>query len=69
MKKVSESPYGMTETYTVKYWYINYEGYLRQGTEDFYTRSKSAHKNVEAFAKKYLSNLLSNVEIISVTYN
>ena len=69
MMKVSESPYGMSETYTVKYWYVNSEGYLRQGTEDFYAKGKSAHKNVEVFAKKYLSKLFSKVDIISVTYN
>lgn len=67
--KISESPYGMTETYTVKYWYVNHEGYLRQAEDDFYSRSKSAHAQVEAFAKKSLSKLLSKVEIISVIYN
>ena len=67
--KVSESPFSMSETYTVKYWYVNSEGYLRQGTEDFYAKGKSAHETVEAFAKKYLSKLFSKVDIISVTYN
>ena len=35
--KVSESPYGMTETYTVKFWYMNEDGFYRQTKEDFYT--------------------------------
>jgi hypothetical protein len=67
--KISESPYGMTETYTVKFWYQNAEGFHRQIDEDFYCNSKSAHDQVEHFAKQYLTKFYKEFRIISVTYN
>lgn len=66
--KISESPYGMSETYTVKFWYKNDEGFTRQTEEDFYTNSKSAHEEISKFALKTLSQYYKNIEIISVTY-
>ena len=45
--KVSESPYGMTESYTVKFWYTNEEGFYRQIEETIWANSKSAHEAVE----------------------
>lgn len=67
--KVSESPYGMTETYTVKFWYMNEDGFYRQTKEDFYTNSKSAHQQVENYAKKALTKFYKGFRIISVIYN
>ncbi len=67
--QVSDSPYGMTETYTVKFWYQNAEGYYRQSDEDFYADSKSAHDLVEKYAVKKLSKFYKNFRIISVVYN
>ena len=58
----------MTETYVVKFWYINYEGYLRQGKEEFYCNSKGKHKEIERYAKNALSKHLKDVRIISVIY-
>ncbi len=69
MTKISQSPYGMSETYTVKFWYTNAEGWYKQGEEDFYCNSKSKHKQVEAYAMSKLGALYSQVKIISVTYN
>jgi hypothetical protein len=66
--KVSESPYGMTESYTVKFWYSNEEGFYRQIEETLYADSKSAHKEVEKFAIKNLSKVYKNFRIISVIY-
>jgi hypothetical protein len=67
--KVSEAPYGMTETYTVKFWYQNEEGFFRQIEEDFYCNSKSAHEAVESYANKKLKRFYKNFRIVSVTYN
>lgn len=67
--KVSESPYGMTETYSVKFWFENGEGYVRQTTEDFYTNSKAAHRLVHNYAMRYLPEYYKKVQIISVIYS
>lgn len=68
MSKVSESPYGMSESYTVKFWYTNSEGFYRQLEEDLYANSKDAHHEVEQFAKRKLGKFYKNFRIISVTY-
>lgn len=67
--KVSESPYGFTETYTVKFWYQNEEGYWRQIEEDLYSNSKSAHDAVEKYFMKYVAKFYKGARIVSVTYN
>jgi len=64
--KVSESPYGMSETYTVKFWYKNEQGFDRQTTEDFYANSRSAHEAVEKFAQHQLSKHYTAARMISV---
>ena len=69
MAKIKVSPYGTTETYTVKFWYINLEGYHVQGSDDLYCNSKSAHKDVEKYFMKHLAVYYKNARIISVTYN
>jgi hypothetical protein len=67
--KVSESPYGFTETYTVKFWYQNEEGYWRQQEIGLYCNSKSAHSCVEKYFMKYLAKFYKGARIVSVTYN
>ncbi len=66
--KVSESPYGTTETYVVKFWYENQEGFYRQLEENIYCNSKSAHKQIEAYCYKNLAKFYKNFKIISITY-
>ena len=66
--KVSESPYGLTESYTVKFWYTNEEGFYRQIEETLYADSKSAHDAVEKYCLKNLAKFYKNFRIISVTY-
>lgn len=66
--KVSESPYGMTESYTVKFWYTNEEGFYRQIEETIWANSKSAHEAVERYCKKNLAKFYKNFRIISVSY-
>lgn len=68
MAKVSDSPYGMSESYTVKFWYTNEEGYYRQIEETLYSNSKGAHEDVEKFAKKNLGKFYKNFRVISVVY-
>ena len=65
---VSELPSGLKESYIVKFWFTNAEGLYRQTEETFYADSKSAHEEVEAFAKKNLAKFYKNFRIISVTY-
>jgi hypothetical protein len=67
--KVSESPYGLSETYTVKFWYQNAEGFYRQLEEDFYADSKDAHQAIADYATKRLTKFYKNFRIISVIYN
>ena len=69
MAKVSEEPYGMSETYTVKFWYQNEEGFYRQIEEDFYANTKDAHAEVEKFATKKLTKFYKGFRIINVVYN
>ena len=66
--KVSESPYGMSESYTVKFWHTNEEGFYRQVEETIYANSKGAHGTVEKFCNKNLSKFYKNFKIISVIY-
>lgn len=66
--KISTSPYGFSESYEVKFWYTNHEGYWRQTTEMFYCNSKVAHKHIEKYAFNYLSGYYYGIKIISVTY-
>ena len=66
--KVSESPYGMTESYTVKFWYTNEEGFYRQIEETIWANSKSAHDAVEQYCEKNLAKFYKNFRIISVVY-
>jgi hypothetical protein len=66
--KISESPKGMSESYTVKFWYTNEEGYYRQIEETIWANSKSAHDAVEKYCNKNLSKFYKNFRIISVTY-
>jgi hypothetical protein len=67
--KVAESPYNkLQDTYTVKFWYTNDEGFYRQGEEDMYASSKDAHREVEQFSIKALSKYYKNFRIISVVY-
>lgn len=51
MANIKEAPYGCTETYTVKFWYTNKDGFRQQGEENFYCNSKSVFT-----AKVILSN-------------
>lgn len=67
--KISEYPANLSETYTVKFWYRNSEGFLRQIEEDVYSNSKNAHSQVEKFAKKNIGKFYKDFKIISVTYN
>ena len=66
--KVQESPYGLSESYAVKFWYENEEGYSRQEEEILYSNSKGAHKAVETYFKKYVAKNYKRVRIISVIY-
>ena len=66
--KVSESPYGMTESYSVKFWYTNEEGFYRQIEETIWANSKDAHDAVEQYCNKNLSKFYKNFRIISVIY-
>jgi hypothetical protein len=68
MAKVSESPYGMSESYTVKFWHTNEDGYYRQIEETLYSNSKCAHDDVETFAKNNLGKFYKNFRVISVAY-
>jgi hypothetical protein len=65
---VTESPYGMSESYTVKFWYTNEDGFYRQIEETLYSNSKSAHDAVEKYAVKNLGKFYKNFRIISVVY-
>ena len=67
--KVSDSPHGATETYTVKFWYRNSQGFVDQAKKDFYSTSRAAHDKVEKFAIKMLTKFYKDVKIISITYN
>lgn len=69
MSKIKEAPYGCTETYTVKFWYSNQEGYRQQGEEDLYCSSKSAHKDVEEYFLKEFYKHYTKPEVISVVYH
>jgi len=67
--KVANAPYGgLRETYSVKFWYTNDDGFYRQGEEDIYASSKDAHCEVEQFSIKALSKCYKNFRIISVVY-
>lgn len=66
--KVSESPYDMTESYTVKFWYTNEEGFYRQMEETIWANSKGAHDAVERYCEKNLAKFYKNFRIISVIY-
>ena len=68
MANVSDSPCGMSESYTVKFWYTNEDGHYRQIEETLYSNSKNAHKDVEKFAKKNLGKFYKNFRVISVAY-
>ena len=68
---VSEAPYGLSESYEVKFWYKDENGFLKQGDEIFYSNSKSAHEDVEKFFMNEIKNfsaIFKEVRIISVTY-
>ena len=67
--KVSESPYGMSESYSVKFWCTNESGFDTQIEETFYSTSKGAHKKLELFAMKKLSEVYKNVRIITISYH
>ena len=70
MANIKEAPYGCTETYTVKFWYTNKDGFRQQGEEDFYCNSKSAHEDVEKYFYKFCkSTQYIKPEVISVVYN
>lgn len=58
----------MSESYTVKFWYTNEEGFYRQMEETIWADSKSAHGEVEKFCNKNLSKFYKNFRIISVIY-
>lgn len=66
--KVSESPYGLSESYTVKFWYTNDIGFYRQSEETIYANSKSAHKAIERYCNKILSKQYKNFKIDSIIY-
>lgn len=66
--KVSESPYGMSESYTVKFWYTNQDGFYRQIEETIYANSRSAHDAVQKYCEKNLPRYYKNFRIIGVTY-
>ena len=66
--KVSDSPKGMTESYAVKFWHVNEDGFHQQDKMLFYSNSKSAHKVVESFALKRLRKTYKDVRIVTVTY-
>lgn len=66
--KVSESPYGYTDSYAVKFWYVNAEGYTRQGEEILYTNGKGKHKVVERYFIKVFAKHYKRIDVISVTY-
>ena len=67
--KVSESPYGMSESYSVRFWCTNESGFDTQIEETFYSTSKNAHKKIETFALKQLSKMYKNIRIITVSYD
>lgn len=69
MPRVSTTPETYTETYTVRFWYTNAEGFRRQHCKDFYSNSKSNHKAVKKYAEITLKKIYKNLEIISVVYN
>lgn len=69
MANIKEAPYGCTETYTVKFWYTNQDGYRQQGEEDFYYNSRSAHKDVEKYFLGKKWTCYKNPEVISIIYN
>ena len=53
-----------SESYDVKYWYKNNEGYLRQSHMKYYTEARDSHLVVqERFIKDF-----PGCDIISVTY-
>ena len=66
--KIQESPYGCSESYAVKFWYENEEGFSRQEDETLYCNSKSAHKAIETYFKKHIAKNYKYARIISVTY-
>ncbi len=66
--KVSESPYGMPESYVVQFWYENEEGVYRQLEETLYSNSKDAHSKIEKYCSKVLSKFYKNFKIISIIH-
>ncbi len=66
--KISSYPYGLSESYEVKYWYKGTDGYVVQDTEVIYCSSKDKHKQVEEYFLKNFASMLDSVDIISVTY-
>lgn len=66
--KIQEAPHGCTESYVVKFWYENEEGYSRQGEETIYNDSKATHRAIETYFKKHIAKNYNRARIISVTY-
>lgn len=66
--KIQESSHGCSESYAVRFWYENEEGYFRQEEELLYCNSKSAHSKIESYFNKYIAKNYNKARIISVTY-
>lgn len=66
--KVSADQKGKSESYAVKFWYVNDEGFYQQGEKLFYANSRCAHKVIERYAITELRKTHKNVRIINVTY-
>ena len=66
--KVSNTRSGYSETYLVKFWYCNEEGFDRQATKEYFSNSKQCHDLINKLALKELKKLYTNPRIISVIY-
>lgn len=66
--KVSESPYGFTESYSVKFWFTAEDGFRKQCEEVLWTNSKGMHREVHNYVLKQLGKYYKNIEVISIVY-
>jgi hypothetical protein len=66
--RVSESPYGMTDPYSVKFWYSNEEGRYSQGEETVWANSDCAHEEIKKYCNMNLAKFYKNFKIINIIY-
>jgi hypothetical protein len=68
MKNVSESPYGFSESYTVRFWYTDENGMYKQIEEILWANDKSSPDEIEQYAMKNFSKFYKNFKLIAISH-